>query len=271
MSQHYALDDLIYLMSRLRSPEGGCPWDLEQDFRSITPSTIEEMYEVVDAIEREDWGHLKEELGDLLFQIVFYAQLAQEQSLFEFGDIIHSLTDKLVRRHPHVFKTGKLRDEGQGAELEVNEVLSNWDKIKADERGAKGQAGVIDDVPLALPALQRAQKLQKRLSKVGMDWRSVDAVFEKIDEELAELKEAITEQDAAQMQSELGDVLFCCVNLARHLKLDADHSLRTANNKFSDRVRVMENILLSENKTWSDCDDVALDAMWERAKKQLTN
>lgn len=270
MSERYSLDDLIYLMSRLRAPEGGCPWDLEQDFKSITPSTIEEVYEVVDAIEREDWGHLAEELGDLLFQVVFYSQLAREEKLFEFSDIIHSLTDKLVRRHPHVFKTGTLRDDGSGSQLNTDEVLNNWEKIKADERKAKGQVGVIDDVPLALPALQRAQKLQKRVAKAGMDWRSVDAVFEKIDEEIDELKEAIAGQSKEDIQNELGDVLFCCVNLARHLGLDADQSLRASNNKFADRIRAMEAMLKSDGQAWSDCDDDVLDKMWERAKQQLS-
>jgi ATP diphosphatase len=266
MSERYSVDDLIYLMSRLRSPEGGCPWDLEQDFKSITPSTIEEVYEVVDAIEREDWAHLPEELGDLLFQIIFYSQLAREQELFEFSDIVHMLTDKLVRRHPHVFKTGSLRDDGDAADIEVNQVLHNWEKIKEDERKVKGQIGVIDDVPLALPALQRAQKLQKRVAKAGMDWRSVDAVFAKLDEEVAELKQAIATQAKTEIQDELGDVLFCCVNLARHLGLDADHSLRSSNHKFADRIRAMESILKQEKRSWSECDDDKLEQLWAQAK-----
>ena len=271
-SKTYHLDDLLYLMARLRQPESGCPWDIAQDYLSITPSTIEETYEVVDAIEREDFNHLKEELGDLLFQVVFYSQLGKEDGYFDFESIVHELTDKLLRRHPHVFPAGTLESERDHSSLsEVDAVKESWEKIKAEEREKKGSKGVLDDVPVALPSLQRSQKLQKRLSKAGMDFSSVEAVLEKLNEELGELKHAIAEQDESHIEEELGDVLFCSVNLARHLKLDADQSLRSSNNKFQARVRKVESILLESHRDWRDCSEEELDALWGQAKLALKN
>ena len=268
--QNYTFDDLLYLMQRLRASDGGCSWDLKQNYLSITPSTIEEVYEVVDTIEREDWSHLKEELGDLLFQIVFYAQLANEDGYFDFAAIVHAITDKLVRRHPHVFPNGVLREQPSFDNiLETEAVVTNWEQIKHNERQAKGCDGVLDDVPLALPALQRAQKLQKRVSKAGMDFSDLDQVFAKLEEEITELKQAVAKRNKDNIEEELGDVLFCCTNLARHLKCDADQSLRRSNNKFVERVETMEQLLKAENKVWSDCDDVALESLWQQSKALL--
>lgn len=267
----YELDDLLQLMVRLRTPRTGCPWDLAQDYASIAPSTIEEAYEVVDAIEREDFQHLVEELGDLLFQVIFYAQLGREDSRFEFKDIVHELTAKLIRRHPHVFPEGTLdsvRDlspTGQSAEQKIA-IAQRWEQIKASERVEKGSDGLLDDVPLALPALQRAQKLQKRVGKAGMDWRSTSACIDKLDEEIAELKQALRDEDASEVENELGDVMFSCVNVARHLKLDADTTLRRANNKFEARIRSMERYIEHDNCDWSSLSDEQLDEYWHKAK-----
>ena len=263
----YDLQDLLYLMQRLRTPGSGCPWDLEQTYLSITPSTIEEAYEVVDAIEREDYAHLNEELGDLLFQVVFYAQLAKEDGFFEFGSIVDSLVSKLVRRHPHVFPQGRLRDEQEDfSSLSQSDVIQNWDDIKGTERLEKGKAGLLDDVPLALPALQRAQKLQKRVAKVGMDFRNLEDVVAKLDEEIIELKDALAENDAEALSEELGDVLFTCVNLARLKGTDADQLLRLTNKKFERRIQKMEHMIEQANTTWSACSDDELETLWVKAK-----
>lgn len=266
----YGLKDLLYLMQRLRKPDSGCPWDIAQNYRTIAPSTIEEAYEVVDAIERDDYLHLKEELGDLLFQVVFYSQLGEEDGYFDFYDIIDALTEKLLRRHPHVFPLGTLASERDQSSLsEVEKVKELWEKIKAEEREKKGNAGIVDDVPVALPSLQRAQKLQKRVAKAGMDFRSLDAVLEKIVEEAEELKDAVRTSDDAHIEDELGDVLFCCVNLARHLRVDADTALRKANTKFESRIRNMEVLLSERGLDWKQCDDNALDELWVAAKVEL--
>jgi len=257
-------------MSRLRRPETGCPWDIAQDYVSITPSTIEEAYEVVDAIERKDYVHLKEELGDLLFQVVFYSQLGEEDGYFDFKNIVHELTDKLVRRHPHVFPDGTLESERDCSSIsEVDKVKESWEIIKAEERKKKGNSGVLDDVPLSLPALQRSQKLQKRVAKAGMDFRSLSDVIDKLQEEITELKAEISEDNRTGVEDEMGDVLFCCVNLARHLKVDADQSLRASNSKFELRVKQMEIALKQENLVLSDCNDEKLDALWQQAKQDL--
>jgi len=190
--KRYQLEDLLYLMKRLRTPETGCPWDLEQNYLSITPSTIEEAYEVVDAIERQDFEHLKEELGDLLFQVVFYGQLASEDGYFQFDDVVHELSDKLIRRHPHVFPDGTLQSvKGMPSISGASEVKEVWEQIKAEERDKKGNTGILDDVPVALPALQRSQKLQKRVAKAGMDFRNLSGVLAKLREEIAELEQAV--------------------------------------------------------------------------------
>lgn len=266
--KRYGLHDLLYLMERLRKPDTGCPWDLEQNYLSITPSTLEEVYEVVDAIEREDYAHLKEELGDLFFQIVFYAQLAKEDDYFDFASIVDELTTKLVRRHPHVFPRGELYSEAPVENLSASDqVTVQWEQIKDLERRGKGYQKLLDDVPLALPSIQRAQKIQKRAAKVGMDWPTKGAVLEKLEEELMELTAAIQSGDDQQVNEELGDLMFSCVNLARHFKLDADQVLRTANNKFQRRIHAMEQTLQVDNRQWQDCSAEDLDRYWSLAKE----
>lgn len=268
--KRFGVSELLELMSRLRTPETGCPWDLEQDYLSITPSTIEEAYEVVDAIEREDFRHLKEELGDLLFQVVFYAQLAKEEGHFDFSSIVDALTAKLIRRHPHVFPDGTLESVRDVDSSEQEALVSKrWEQIKAEEREEKGQHGVIDDVPLALPALQRAQKLQKRVAKAGMDWRSAQAALGNLEAEISELKQALDQCDELSIEDELGDVFFSCVNLARKLNKDSDKLLRASNSKFEQRIREMERQFETDELTWSQLDDTQLDEYWSKAKRSI--
>jgi len=273
-NSQYNLDDLLYLMERLRKPITGCPWDLKQDYRSIAPSTLEEAYEVVDAIEKSDYTHLKEELGDLLFQVIFYAQLAAEEKRYNFSDILHTLTDKLIRRHPHVFPEETLHSErligdDQQERQQEKKIRDNWEKIKEQERREKGQQGLLSDVPLALTALNRAAKLQKRAARVGFDWTETSDVIAKIREEIAELEEAIANKDNDNIKEELGDVLFTCVNLSRHLKIDAEQSLRESNQKFEKRIEWIDTELKNQQKTWQDCDEKVLDTMWNEAKISL--
>ncbi len=267
MSDAYTLEDLIYLMERLRHPETGCPWDIKQNYRSITPSTIEEAYEVVDAIEHEDYEHLKEELGDFLFHAVFYTQLAKEEQRFDIHDVIHELTAKLVRRHPHVFPDGSLQSQRDSKpnELEEKAIKASWEKIKQEEREAKGNRGLLDDVPTALPAIVRAAKLQKRASKIGFDWDRASAVMEKVDEELDELKEAMAQGNAEDIENELGDLLFSCVNLARHLSIEPETCLRKANQKFESRFRSMEKQMAVHGKTAFSAAELEL--LWQSAKQ----
>ncbi len=263
----YSLDDLLYLMARLRKPDTGCPWDLEQSYQSITPSTIEEAYEVVDAIERGDMQHLREELGDLVFQAVFYAQLAEEDGHFDFRDIIDGLTAKLIRRHPHVFSDGVLESERcTESDQVLPSVGAQWEAIKAEERKQKGAGGLLDDVPVTLPSLQRAQKLQKRVAKQGMDFSSSEAALAKIEEELEELREAQREGSTAQQEEELGDLLFSCVNFARKRGLDADACLRRANTKFERRIRAMDTAISASGQSWSALSEADYDALWNQAK-----
>ncbi len=220
----YTVQDLLNLMARLRDPQSGCPWDLKQTYASIVPHTLEEAYEVADAIEQGDLDHLKGELGDLLFQVVFYAQLAKEEGRFEFDDVIDGITRKLLRRHPHVFPTGELYAPAETPRLTDEQVNQRWDEIKAEERaeksGAPEQLSLLDDVPVALPALSRAAKLQKRASQVGFDWPAALPVVDKVREELDEILEAMVDNDAEGIAEEVGDLLFSVVNLARHLKVD---------------------------------------------------
>jgi MazG family protein len=265
--QSYSLDDLLFLMARLRDPNGGCPWDLKQTYATIAPSTIEEAYEVVDAIERKDYAHLKEELGDLLFQAIFYSQLAKEENLFNFADVIDILVSKLIRRHPHVFPDGRLHSDAASAALSEDAVKQNWEAIKSEERKEKGKTGLLADVPTGLPALTRALKLQKRAAQVGFDWPSVAGVCEKMREELAELESAIAEGERAEQEAELGDILFTCVNLARHLKIDPEAALRNANNKFSRRFSHMENAAQQLQVELQNLNPAELDEWWESAKK----
>lgn len=262
----YGIEDLRYLMRRLRDPKSGCPWDLKQNFQSLTSHTIEEAYEVVDAIEQDDMSHLSEELGDLLFQIIFYSQLAEEQSQFSFDDIISTITQKLIRRHPHVFPEGTIESSRVSlADAEIVEIKRVWEEIKRQERTDKGVGKTLDDIPLALPALNRALKLQKRAANVGFDWSDIKPVIEKINEEVIELEVEIKRGDKVRMADELGDLLFSCVNLARHLKLDPEASLRGANQKFKRRFESME--LLAGKTKIEDHSADQLELLWGKVKR----
>ncbi len=270
----YRIEDLLRVMQRLRDPEHGCPWDLQQDFPTIVPSTLEEAYELVEAIEHGDFDHVAEELGDLMFQVVFYAQMGRERGLFDFPQIVHTLVDKLVRRHPHVFADGEI--EGivdADADASVVEVKQNWEAIKREERAARQQHSALDDVPLALPALSRAQKVQKRAATVGFDWPDVDGVLAKVHEEIEELSEAMSAapEPAArkqQVEDELGDLLFSCVNLARRNGIDAEAALRRATAKFEWRFGAVEARLRDRGERVEDTPLDALDQLWEEVKRQ---
>lgn len=222
----YSLEDLLHLMARLRDPQYGCPWDIKQNYASIVPHTLEEAYEVADAIERGDFDHLQGELGDLLFQVVYYSQLAREEGRFEFDAVVDSITRKLIRRHPHVFPTGDLYAPLDIPRLDEEQVKARWEQIKAEERAEKSDApqqlSLLDDVPVALPALSRAAKLQKRAAQVGFDWPDALPVVDKVREELDEVLEAMADNDSAAITEEIGDLLFVVVNLARHLKVDPE-------------------------------------------------
>ncbi len=254
---------LLEVMATLRDPERGCPWDRAQTFASIAPYTLEEVYELVDALERGDFSHLKEELGDLLFQVVFYAQMAQEQSLFDFHDVVAVLVDKLRRRHPHVFPVAGAESDATSTE----QVKQQWERIKQEERQRKQQRGLMADVPQALPSLSRAAKLQRRASGVGFDWPDVTGVLGKLHEELAELAQAREQGDAGEIEEELGDVLFSVVNLARHLKVDPEQALRRANSKFELRWAYIESQLLAQGRTLEQASLQEMDALWDQAKR----
>ncbi|SMX50404.1 nucleoside triphosphate pyrophosphohydrolase [Maliponia aquimaris] len=247
---------LLEIMRRLRDPEGGCPWDLEQDFASIAPYTIEEAYEVADAIEREAWDELKGELGDLLFQSVFHAQMATEAGLFTFDEVADGMSDKMVARHPHVFG-----DESRDKSAE--QQTRDWEAIKATERAEKAQQGVLDGVAQGLPALLRAVKLQKRAARVGFDWPSTDEVMDKLREEMDELRQA--PDDAARFE-EFGDLLFVMANLGRHMGIDPEAALRAANAKFTRRFRSIEAALAAQGRRPEDSDLAEMDALWDAAK-----
>lgn len=266
-TDRYSLHDLLRVMERLRDPETGCPWDLEQDFDSIVPSTIEECYELAAAIADKDFEHVQDELGDVLFQVIFYSQMATEQSLFEFGDVVHTLVQKLLRRHPHVFAEGAIegRVESSVSKAEVGE---SWEAIKRRERAGRALAGTLADVPFALPALSRAQKLQKRASQVGFDWHSVEGVLDKLEEEIGELREALNSADRKEIQDEMGDVLFTAVNLSRHLELDSESTLRLASSKFQTRFNSMEGLVTEDGKSLADLDLQQMDVYWEQSKSR---
>lgn len=268
----YKLDDLLQLMARLRHPEHGCPWDLKQSYASIVPYTLEEAYEVADAIERGDFDHLPGELGDLLFQVVYYSQLATEEGRFGFADVVDGITTKLIRRHPHVFPDGDLYAAPDAARLEEAAVKQRWEELKAEERAAKAEApeqlSLLDDVPQALPALSRAAKLQKRAAQVGFDWPEALPVLDKVREELDEVLEAMSENDPQAIAEELGDLLFAVANLARHLKVEPEAALRAANGKFERRFRFIEQALREAGRPIENCSLDELDALWGEAKKQ---
>ena len=270
----YTIDDLQTLMARLRDPDGGCPWDLGQNFHTIAPSTIEEAYEVADTIERNDLKHLPEELGDLLFQVIFYSQLGKEEGLFTLEQVVDGIVTKLLRRHPHVFPDGTLDGSRSTQEIDQNKVNANWEAIKEQERQGKGLSHMLDDVPIDLPALTRAQKLQKRVARAGWDWQQLGQLLDKLDEEIAEFKEAVTEAQSAQIPlnespqvaDELGDILFMGVNFARFLGLDAESCLRANNQKFENRIRYIERVLNESGLKFTDTDGDTIEKLWQRSK-----
>lgn len=255
------IQNLLEIMDRLRDPENGCPWDLEQDFSTIAPYTVEEAYEVAEAIAREDMGALQDELGDLLFQVVFYARMAKEGGAFDFGDVVDGICDKMLRRHPHVF--------GSKVERAAGLRDGSWERIKAEERGDSGDVGVLEGVAKALPALKRAQKLGKRAAGVGFDWPDRDGVRDKIAEELDELEQAVGTRDAARVEEEFGDLLFAMVNLARHLDVDAEKALMGANFKFERRFAEMERSIREAGSRFHDHNLESLDREWRAAKRRL--
>jgi len=252
------INRLLEVMDRLRDPESGCPWDLEQTFRTIAPYTIEEAHEVADAIERDDLEHLKDELGDLLFQVVFHARLASEIDAFDFDEVAAGVADKLIRRHPHVF--------GDGPTMDADAQTEHWEQIKAAERKEAGMSSHVDGVSASLPPLRRAVKLQKRAARAGFDWPDLQPVLAKIREELAELEEELASGDTDRMEDELGDVLFAVANLARKLDIDADGALRRTNLKFETRFRAMEETASKAGQRFEDLDLDAQEALWQRVK-----
>lgn len=261
------LQDLLYLMRRLRDPQTGCPWDLKQTFATIVPFTLEEVYEVVDTIEREDYPHLKEELGDLLFQVVFYSQLGEEQGLFDFQQVVSVLTEKLVSRHPHVFPEGTLQSQRDPQDNPIEkDIKQTWERLKQGERQDKGRSSILDDIPRALPALSRAQKLQKRAANHGFDWPDSGGVWNKLNEEIDELKGALREQNQQRIEEELGDVLFTAVNLGRHLGVDTELALRNASRKFETRFQYLEEKLAESGEEVVSTSPQRLDQLWREAK-----
>lgn len=265
--KQYSLDDLLAIMARLRDPVSGCPWDQKQHFASLVPHTLEEAYEVADTITRNALDELPGELGDLLFQVVFYAELGKEQALFDFNDVVQAVSEKLIRRHPHVFGETVLGDSRVTGEAKIN---ANWEAIKSVERQQLdvSATSVLDGIARNLPALSRANKIQKRCSAVGFDWQELPPVLDKIFEELDEVMVEVNQpqQDSARIIDELGDVLFACVNLVRHLNQDPEAVLRGANDKFERRFRGVEQALLADDKRSQDCSAAELDAYWRQVK-----
>ena len=253
------MDRLIEIMRRLRDPQGGCPWDIEQDFASIAPYTIEEAYEVGDAIEREAWDELKGELGDLLFQSVFHAQMADDAGLFDITDVINAISDKMVARHPHVFGGGD-------NDFSALEQEKRWEAMKAAERATRDETRTLDGVAVGLPALLRAYKLQKRAARVGFDWPSTDQVLDKIIEESRELIEARDTKTQADVEEEFGDLMFVMANLGRHLGIEPETALRAANSKFTRRFNAVEDELAKLGKAPKDSDLAEMDALWDKVK-----
>ncbi|MEJ1354387.1 MAG: nucleoside triphosphate pyrophosphohydrolase [Candidatus Sedimenticola sp. (ex Thyasira tokunagai)] len=258
------INELIEIMARLRDPQGGCPWDREQTFATIVPYTIEEAYEVADAIERGDMEELRDELGDLLFQVVFYAQMAREQGSFDFSDVVQAINTKMLRRHPHVFADAEVVDTAEQSRA--------WERLKAEERRKKveeGEHSQLDGVAQALPALLRAEKLQKRAAKVGFDWPDVAGVVVKVNEELNEITDELEDAgDPVRLREEVGDLLFSCVNLARRLDVDAESALREANGKFEKRFRRMEQVLDSQERKPAAIGMGQMDRLWEQVKRE---
>jgi ATP diphosphatase len=262
-SKQHSMDDLLAIMARLRDPQNGCPWDVQQDFATIAPYTIEEAYEVADAIDRKDWHDLRDELGDLLLQVVFHAQMAREKGLFEFADVAHAISDKMVRRHPHVF--------GDESYDDLDAQKQGWEDIKAAERAAKGEQhddSALAGVSRGLPEWKRALKLQERAAKVGFDWPDEQPVLDKLLEEVDEVRaEFANGRDRQRLQDEIGDVLFVVVNLARHADVDFSQALRHANAKFERRFRAMEQLARGDGKPLAEHDLAAQEDLWQRVKR----
>ena len=259
-----AIDKLKSIMAALRHPETGCPWDLQQDFASIAPYTLEEAYEVTDAIERGNMEDLKEELGDLLLQVVFHARMAEEAALFSFDDVVEAISDKMIRRHPHVF------DDGTADNADA--VRKSWEEIKAEEKAAKSKAAadalpdsLMNDIPLTLPGLSRAVKMQNRAARIGFDWPDIEPVFDKLHEEIDEVRAAITSGAKDEMEDEVGDLLFVVANIARHLKIDPEKAVRRTNGKFIARFKNVETLAAQSGK--DDLTLEELEALWQSAKK----
>ncbi|MDY6921128.1 MAG: nucleoside triphosphate pyrophosphohydrolase [Pseudomonadota bacterium] len=270
------VDRIRYLMARLREPETGCPWDCRQSYASIAPFTIEEAYEVADTIARGDFDHLREELGDLLFQVVFYTQMAEEEGRFQFIDVLQELEQKLVRRHPHVFPAGTLESRVEpDREISETEIKSNWERIKQREKAAKNQLGesLLDTVPTGMAPLKRAYKMQARAAQKGFDWPEPRAVLDKLLEEVEELTTEVRAGSSAtttdRIADELGDVLFCCVNLARHFKLDPEWVMIEANRKFEQRFRAVEQAVMAGGESLEDVSLERMEQEWQAAKSRL--
>lgn len=271
------IEKLIALMKMLRDKKHGCPWDLEQTITSLVPYTLEEVYEVADAIENNDMVELEDELGDLLFQVVFYAQIAEEQGQFKFEDIASAISNKLIRRHPHVFPSGDVSKFPVEQQITPSQVVINWDKIKEAEREEKRRrsgsqtddtpSSILDDVPRALPAVERARKLQKRAAGAGFDWQDIGPVLDKLKEEIAEFEQALEQDDAQHMSNELGDILFAAVNLARHSAVEPEIALRSSNRRFEARFKWIEASLLAQGKSFDEMELQELDLLWDKAKK----
>jgi tetrapyrrole methylase family protein/MazG family protein/ATP diphosphatase len=254
-----AIGRLLELMARLRDPQHGCPWDVKQNFATIAPYTIEEAYEVADAIERNDLGDLRSELGDLLFQVVFHAQMAKEQGAFDFAAVVAAICDKMERRHPHVFGTARI------ASAEDQTVA--WEEHKRRERAASGQS-VLDDVPVGLPALTRASKIGKRVAQVGFEWADISGAIDKVQEEIGELRDEVnTGADPTRTEQEIGDLLFSMVNVCRYLRIDPENALRLTNAKFERRFRYIEQQLLTRGRTPAESTLEEMDALWNEAKE----
>ncbi|MFZ7234677.1 nucleoside triphosphate pyrophosphohydrolase [Avibacterium avium] len=254
------IQDFLQLIAQLRNPNGGCPWDLEQTYQSMIPCLLEESYEVVEAIEQQNTENLREELGDLLLQVVFFSQLAKEDKLFTFDDVVNEVAEKILRRHPHVFGEEKAHNE--------QEALSHWNKIKAEEN--KTRQSILDNIPHAFPALMRAEKLQKRCAKVGFDWDNVQPVIAKVQEELQEVQAELArpQQDQAKIEEEIGDLLFAVANLSRHLHCSPEETLRKANQKFERRFRQLETLAQQQGKSLQNSTLEELDALRDKVKSE---
>ncbi|NKF49759.1 nucleoside triphosphate pyrophosphohydrolase [Shewanella sp. WXL01] len=257
------MQPLLDIMAKLRDPKTGCPWDKQQTFETIVPFTLEEAYEVADAIEQADFESLPDELGDLLFQVVFYCQLGREQGMFDFADVVERICNKLTRRHPHVFNL-----ESDTPEQTANQVKQSWEQIKQQERSAKQQTSLLDDIPQALPSLNRAVKIQKRVSKVGFDWPTLEPVVDKVKEEIDEVLHEVKVNDQPKVAEEMGDLLFAVANMARHLGVDPEQALRQANRKFETRFRGVELLAAQSGKCMSAHTLEELDAYWDNVKSQ---